>query len=204
MNSQPKEPSLLEGEVTLDHEICYSGLSPKLRVGGFSLWRLETKDGILTRQVAIQGPHFHLSLPTQPLIFNNSRESLLTGVHYVFSGPRLGEVEELGGIAARDGCGLTRFVDSIDMKVRLINGVLTLAISGTFAPIRHTMERAASRNAFRDVSNFGIRCLIPTSAIPAVVEPAAGFNIQKYLECETTEEWVKAIEDKRKRDSVSN
>lgn len=192
MNTLRRLEDLLEGEVIVNGELCYSGVSPQIRVGGFSLWRIETTDNKNTHQVANYGPHFRLNLPTQPLIFGTSRESLLDGVHYTFSGPRLGEMDEFGGIAAKDGCIYTRFVNSIDMKAKLCSGALTLSLSGTAKSVPHIPGRPVGPNNLLNPVHFEIRCVIPTSAIPSVVEPAAGFNIQKRLECENHEEYIKA------------
>jgi hypothetical protein len=180
----------IDGDVTLDGKLCYQGLSPKIGVFGFRLWRYEEKK---PEMVCAYGPHFNLSLPTPSVFQNVPREAFLASISYRFSGPYLGTIDELSGIPALHEGAKTRIIDAIDLKATLGEGNLNLLLAGTAKPRPVSPGKPSGPNNLLKPQDFEIRCSMPLSFIPSVFEGPTGFFLQKKLECESLAEYLEAI-----------
>lgn len=180
----------IEGEVTRNGNPCYSGLYPEIGHFGFRLWRLDEKN---SHQICNIGPHMNLCLPATCLFHSVQREEFINSLHYTFSGPYLGSIDEFHGVAALDSGPLPNIVERIDLDVLMQDDILFLAMSCIGRRKVRLSDKTNRPDDLAKPQTFGIKCSIPIAMIPSVVKGRSGLFLQKKLECETFQEYFEAV-----------
>ena len=186
-NTSRAQDRAVAGEVKIDGKFVYSGLHPQLSDFGLRLWRLQLGD--LT-QISGDGPHLEFRVITPLLLMGMTRKQLCEGAKYFCTGPYLGSLEEFGGLGARDGSNL-RWILELHFELLYREATLHVSISCTAGSIHPSSSAGWSRGG--DRQTVDVRCAIPVSVIPLIVDGHHGFFLQKKLECETISDYLEAI-----------
>ena len=163
----------LNGEFWINDQLCYSTLTPSLRIyGGLTIWRFDERFSKESDVCSNYGPFFCSPFITFDLFTTkHSLEEMKEGPTYQFTGTNLGSIWMIDGRAASEGDGSwMRRVKEMTFSLQFEKKQIRFEVSGKTGYLVEGTYPSETDPVPHGVLKFRIWFVIPIDQISKTIE----------------------------------